>query len=106
MKDYRCSPIGERAAQRTKDGVPTTAPTSDHVDLVLGISEGDIRIVDAYHYQLALDASQDRSSPTLEEQIEVGKLAASFARLQAMTHEQMLAERVRRLRRRRRLDGA
>lgn len=103
MNDNRYSSPGEYAVQRTKNAVPTVTSVSDDVDL--GISEGDIRIVDAYFYELALDASEDQSPPTPEEKTEIAKLAASFERLKAMTREEMLAERVRRLRRSRRLHG-
>lgn len=50
--------------------------------------------MDAYHYELALDASKDRSPPTPEEPSERGKLATSFERLKAMTCEEMLLNAV------------
>jgi predicted P-loop ATPase/GTPase len=102
MNDDRCSPTGKRASMHNQ--AAPMAPTSDDTDLVITVSEDDVRIVDAYYYELALDASKDPSPPTPEEQIELAKLAASFERLKAMTHEEMLEERERRLRRRR-LEG-
>jgi hypothetical protein len=74
------------------------------VDLVLRISEDDVRIVEAYYDELALEASRDRSPPTPEEQIELEKLAASSERLKAMTRPEMLALRARRLRQLRRFE--
>lgn len=103
MSDDQCSPIGKHAFSRVKDR-RATVPASGEVDLALRVSEGDIRIVDAYLAELALEASQDGSPPTPEEQIAADKLAASFERLKAMTREEMLAERVRRLRQRRRFE--
>jgi len=102
MSDDRCSPTRKRAFWRTQ-GV--SAPhASKRVDLALRISEGDIRIVDAYYDELALEASQDRSPPTPEEQVELEKLAVSSERLKAMTRQEMLALRARRLRQLRRFE--
>ena len=73
--------------------------------LVLGVSEADIRLVDAYFHELALDASSDPSPPTREEQTANAELAESFARLKSMTPDELRAERARRIRERRRRDG-
>jgi hypothetical protein len=104
MSDDRCSLTVKRAPLDSKDGEAATDPGFGNVDLVLRVTEGDIRMVEAYYHELALEASQDRSPPTLEEQIALKKLAASFERLKAMTREELLAERARRLRQRRRLE--
>ncbi len=73
--------------------------------LVLGVSEADIRLVDAYYHELALEASNDPSPLTREEQIADAEWAESFARLKAMTPDELRAERARRIRERRRRDG-
>src|SRR6185369_5986184 len=79
MIDDRCSPTNKRASLRTQ--YASAPQASEGVDLALRISEGDIRIVDAYYDELALEASQDRSPPTPEEQVELEKLAVSSERL-------------------------
>jgi hypothetical protein len=61
--------------------------------------------VDAYYYELALEASQDRSPPTPDEQVELAKLTALCERLKAMTREEKLALRARRLRQLRRFES-
>ena len=96
MSDDRCSPTRKRASWRTLD---VSAPhASEGADLAVRISEGDLRIVDAYYYELALEASQDRSPPTPEDQVELAKLTASSERLKSMTREERLALRAHRLR--------
>jgi len=77
---------------------------TESVYLVLRVSEGDIRMVDAYYDELALDASMDQSPPTPEERIELEKLTALSERLKAMTREEMLALRARRLHQLRRVE--
>ena len=104
MNDNRCSPTGKRVSSGNKDGATATDPGVGQVGLVLRVTEGDIRMVEAYYHELALEASQDRSPPTPEEQVALKKLAASSERLKAMTREELLAERARRLRQRRRLE--
>ena len=104
MSDGRFSSTGRRASLGSKDGEATTDPSFSNVGLVLRVTEGDIRMVEAYYHELALEASQDKSPPTPEEQVALQKLAASFERLKAMTREELLAERARRLRQHRRLE--
>jgi len=102
MSDDRCSPTGKRASLYTQ-GVAAPSAFAG-VDLVLRISEGDVRIVEAYYDELALEASRDRSPPTPEEQIELEKLAASSERLKAMSRSEIHALRARRLRQLRRFE--
>ena len=52
--------------------------STDSVYIVLRVSEGDIRMVDAYYDELALDASMDRSPPTPEERIDLEKIECSM----------------------------
>lgn len=104
MSDDRFSSTGRCASLGGKDGEATTDPRFGNVGLVLRVTEGDIRMVETYYHELALEASQDRSPPTPEEQVALKKLEASFERLKAMTREELLAERARRLHQRQRLE--
>jgi hypothetical protein len=104
MSDDRSSLTGKRAALGGKDKEATPDPRFGNVGLVVRVTESDIRMVESYYHELALEASQDKSPPTPEEQVTLQKLAASFERLKAMTREELLAERARRLRQRRRLE--
>lgn len=74
-------------------------------ELVHGVSEADVRLVDTYFHELAIDASNDPSPLTPEEQAADAESVASFARLKAMTPDELRAERARRIRERRRRDG-
>lgn len=109
MTDEWCPPSGEHSIP--KDVETVTANHNDAAqsatcgDLVLGVSEADFRLVDAFFYELALDASNDPSPPTREEQAANAALAASFARLKAMSPDELRVERARRLAERRRRDG-
>jgi hypothetical protein len=76
--------------------MPTYSKKRD--ELVLGVSEADFRLVDAFYQELALEASNDPSAPTREEQTANAESAKSFARLKAMTPDELRAERARRIR--------
>ena len=114
MNDEWCPPTGEQlipadldnvTAATTRDAaldIEASVRSSETSDLVLGVSEADIRLVDAFHHELALEASADKSPPTRAEQLANAELAASFERLKAMTPEELRAERARRLRERQR----
>ena len=102
MSDGRYFSTGKHAFSGSKDEEAATDPGFGNVGLVLRVTESDIRMVEAYYHELALEASQDRSPPTPEEQVALKKLAPSFERLKAMTREELLAERARRLGQRRR----
>lgn len=103
MNDDWCPPTDEHDVPGNLDAVPSVA-TPDQVDPVLGISEGDVRVVDAFYHELALDASKDPSPLTAEEEAAELRMVASFERLKSMTREELLALREHRLRERRRLD--
>ena len=70
-------------------------------DLVLGVSEADINLVDAYFHELALESVSDPSPLTPEEQAADAGSVAAFERLKAMTPDELRAERARRMRERR-----
>ena len=96
----------ERARARSQAVNANIATESKNRDeVVLGVSEADINLVDAYFHELALDASEDPSPPTCEEQIADAESVAAFARLKAMTPDELRAETARRIRERRRRDG-
>src|SRR5437868_2617291 len=100
MKDDWSSPTAETALPpRPRDGA-ANGPADD-VDPVLGISECDLNIVNAFYHELAVDASQDPSPLTAAELVELESLDASLSRLKSMSREELLAERARRLRYRR-----
>ena len=116
MTDEWCPPTGEQLIPADLDEVTaTTTPDvareidasvrSMEADLVLGVSEADIRLVDAFFHELALDASEDKSPPTRAEQLADAESIAALERLKAMTPDELRAERARRLRERRLRDG-
>jgi hypothetical protein len=104
MTDEWCPSSGEHS-MLTKDVTSNAdAAHSADADLALGVSEADIRLVDAFYHEVALEASNDRAPATHEEQAANAALAESFARLNAMTPDELRAERARR-REERRLRG-
>ena len=81
MTDDWSEPTGEHepfADTPTKEYVAD--PLLRVVDLD-GVSEQDIRIVDAFFQELALDASEDPSPPTAEEQENIDAIAAFVDKL-------------------------
>jgi len=104
MTDDWSPPTGEHdrpPSDHQRAEPPTTPAPNGEVDPVFGLSEADLRMVDAFYYELAMDAANDPSPPTAAEQVEIKVLAASFERLKAMSPEELLVERARRLRARR-----
>lgn len=74
------------------------APFDDEIDPVLGVAAGELRIVDAFFHELAVDAALDPRPPTAAEQVAIDDLRARFERLKAMSPEELDAERARLLR--------
>ena len=114
MNDEWCPPTGEQTipAELTAATAPDAAHDTEAslksfegADLVLGVSEADIRMVDAFFHEVALDASEDKSPLTPAELLADAESVAAFERLKAMTPEEQRAERARRLRERRLRDG-
>jgi len=87
-------PCGERATARPM-AKHTARPNVDEIDPVLGVTSGELRIVDAFFYELALEAAEDPSPPTAEELIAIDNLRERFEKLKAMTPEEQDAERAR-----------
>jgi len=104
MSDDWSPPTGEYERLRILASVEVAPEVEDEdcVDPVLGISERDLRLVDAFYHNLGVQASEDPSPPTAEEQESIDWLGDQFAKLQAMTPEELEALREERARARRR----
>ena len=61
----------------------------------LGVTGSELRLFDAFLTELAIEAAEDPRPPTAEEQLAIDDLGARFERLQAMTPEELEAERAR-----------
>ncbi len=103
MTDDWSSPTGEYEPARIEPAKlrnrgPTPVEHDDEIDPVLGVTAGELRMVDAFFHELALEAAADPRPPTPAEQIAVDNLRARFERLKAMKPEEADAERERLLR--------
>lgn len=75
---------------------PRRAPAvNDEIDPVLGVTAAELRILDAFSYELALEAAEDPRPPTPEEQQSIDSLRERFEQLQRMSPEEVEAERQR-----------
>lgn len=99
MSDDWTPPTGEYERPRIMASVEVKAALGEEcIDPVLGISERDLRLVDAFYHNLGVQASEDPSPPTVEEQDSIDWLGEQFAKLQAMTPEELDALREERAR--------
>jgi hypothetical protein len=99
MTDDWSSPTGEYDQPRAeRPGAAIAVHPDDELDPVFGVTTGELRTVDAFFYELAIDAAEDPRPPTSAEQVAVDNLRARFERLKAMTAEEAAAERERLLR--------
>ncbi len=104
MNDDWTTPTGEYEQPGRETPTATSATRSagrrhgDAIDPALDVSPAELRIVDAFFYELALEAAEDPSPPNPREQLAIDNLRARFERLQAMTPEEQEAERQRLLR--------
>lgn len=86
MSDDWTDPTGEHEVFAD---VPTTEHLLEGRDALTrvldleGVSEQDIRIVDAFFQELAMDASEDPSPPTAEEQENIDAITSFVERLTA-----------------------
>lgn len=102
MSDDWTPPTGEYERPRIIASVEVkAAPAVECIDPVLGLSERDLRLVDGFYHNLGVQASEDPSPATAEEQDSIDWLGEQFARLQAMSPEELDALRDERARRRR-----
>jgi len=104
MTDDWCPPTDQRESPRMPEAMTTATAPADDVDPVLGISEGDIRMVDAFYHELAVDDSEAETPPTADEEAAELRLAGSFDQLKTMTRAELLALQQQRLRERRRRE--
>jgi len=101
MTDDWTTPTGEyeQPCRDTPTATSATRPPGrrhgDAIDPALDLSSAELRILDAFFYELALEAAEDPSPPTPREQLAIDNLGARFERLQAMTPEEQAAERQR-----------
>lgn len=65
----------------TQEYVPEDRDALPRVVDLEGVSERDVRIVDAFFHELALEASEDPATPTLEEQDELDSIDSFVRRL-------------------------
>lgn len=85
MNDDWSDTTGERAFADipTQEYVPEDRAALPRVVDLDGVSERDVRVVDAFIHELALDASEDASPPGQEEQDDLDAIAQFVARLTA-----------------------
>ncbi len=105
MNDDWSTPTGEfepnRCDSASRDGARLrnrgAAPDAldDDGDPVLGVTAGELRMVDALFHELALESAADPRPPTPAEQVAVENLRARFERLKTMTPEDQALERAR-----------
>jgi len=97
MNDDWSPPTAEhdRAAIQRKEERAQTPPP-DEIDPVLGVSERDLNVLNAYYHHQAVEASQSDAPLTAAEEVQLDAIRAHNDRLLAMTPEEMLAERARR----------
>jgi hypothetical protein len=117
MNDEWCPPTGEQlipadldkttaATTRNAAGdIDSSARQKESADLVLGVSEADIRLVDAFYHEVALEASADKAPQSRPDHLANAESIAAFERLRAMSPDELRAERARRIRERQRRDG-
>jgi len=104
MTDDWTTPTGEYEQPCRETPTATSATRSagrrhgDAMDPALDVSSAELRIVDAFFNELALEAAEDPSPPSPREQLAIDNLRARFERLQAMTPEEEEVERQRLLR--------
>jgi hypothetical protein len=87
--------FARRFAEPAAPPRPRGPAANDDLDPMLGVTSGELRIVDAFIHELALEAAEDPSPPTAEEQLAIDDLRERFERLQRMTPEEEEAERQR-----------
>ncbi|KAB2899469.1 MAG: hypothetical protein F9K40_10255 [Kofleriaceae bacterium] len=100
MRDDWSTPTDEfdfarRFSEPATPPLPEQLAANDDNDPMLGVTSGELRIVDAFFHELALEAAEDASPPTAAEQLAIDDLRERFERLQRMTPEEEEAERQR-----------
>jgi len=97
MTDDWSSPTGEYepATSEGAADVPDLARVGGDIDPVIGVTAGELRMVDALFHELALEAAADPRPPTPDEQRAVEYLRRRFEQLKAMSPEEEAMERER-----------
>ena len=101
MTDDWSPPTGEHEqphrdpAERTG---PSLRPHDDDIEAGLGVTGSELRVVDAFFHELALEAAANPRAPTHEEQAAVMRMRDRFERLKALSPEELEEERDRLLR--------
>jgi hypothetical protein len=80
---------------KTVDEVAPAQPGGEGVDPVLGVSEADLDLLDAFYHQLALDASQDPRPNTPEEDADDEWLMDRARKRMSMSRAEVCAQRER-----------
>lgn len=81
--------------ERASADVLGPAMADEEIDPVFGLTPGELRMVDAFFYELAMDAANDPRPPTAAEVEAIADLRARADHLKAMTPEELEAERER-----------
>ena len=99
MSDRRTSPTVEHGRSavdvKTVDQVASAPPEAAGADPVLGVSEADLKLLDALYHQLALDASQDPRPNTPEEDADDEWLMDRARKRMSMSPAEVRAQRER-----------
>jgi hypothetical protein len=98
MTNDHCSPrMPARGTPAT--GVVIDGPRADDFDPALKVTESDLRLLDAYYHERAIDASEDPRPNTEEEQAADDALLAAMRKTMSMSPAEAYASRSRRRRR-------
>jgi hypothetical protein len=81
-------------AKTVDEGAPAP-PAADGVDPVLGVSEADLNLLDAFYHQLALDAAADPRPSTPEEDADDEWLMERARQRMSMSPDEVRAQRER-----------
>ena len=85
-------------SRTTRTGEHDCSNTDDEIDPVFGLTAGELRMVDAFLYEVAMEAAMDPRPPTADELEAIEDLRVRAERLKSMTPEELAAERERQLR--------
>ncbi len=100
MTDDWSPPTGEHAKQPHRDDATPDLPTLDEpIDPTFGVTAGELRMVDAFFYEVAREAAEDPRPATLAERDTVDELRSRFERLKGLSQDEASTERARLLRR-------
>lgn len=93
MNDNSTPPTKHARTRKVTATVPTDEAGACGTEVTGGISDEDLRLLDAINHELALDASNDPRPNTPEEDEADADLLARAQRTMSMTPEQVARER-------------